>query len=297
MSVFHKGGAPMGDHEVIRVGSLTKERSISFPASDPKAGEIRRFVSKETPGTYKEAVEAKKECERRGDLPYAVFSTDPRTVAQATLKFEVTQESGKPFADAVHKLWKLAEEGHAPEREWYKEAHELAERIGRPWHETPQPSIVEALSRAAREDLMPLGFPTTSIAGGAQADLFTSPQILVKPRYLIINLSPQRIPPDYDPFAGLLVRDLRSGMRTLFAHYHPVPGSLFAPNAFPFRLDMGVANVGQMITLSLTSMLPYAVTVNAVLMCETPKEQVFGGARGEYGWSRVSVSDKRPLND
>jgi hypothetical protein len=190
-------------------------------------------------------------------LPYAVFSTDPRVVAHAELKFEVKRDQDKRFADAVQSLWRLAEAGHAPERDWYREAHELAERIGRPWRETPQPSIVEALASAAREDLIPLPFPPTTIASAEIKQIRAQSQVSMRPRYLVLDRSVA---------SYLHVKEIRVGRESVLAAYGDLPGALFSSDAFPFRLDMPTAPVACPIMIELVNVSGFEIMVTPAIL-------------------------------
>ncbi len=134
-------------------------------ASYARRAEARKIVTEHLPrileallGPNKPDKEALKEQEKRDmpmlhaprayDFPFTVFSTDPRVIAYAREKYELSgpldlsayQHLSKEalreaecnlrrarLTEAVTKLYHLGKEGHVPEAMWYEEAQILAE--------------------------------------------------------------------------------------------------------------------------------------------------------------------------
>jgi hypothetical protein len=206
----------------------------------------------------------------QGDLARMVFSTDPRVLAHARLRFEcvgpssggdtlklTSEEEVLRLREAVDKLWTLGEQGHEPEVLWYREAQALGERVGKPWHETPQPTLVEALARAQKSPLWPLGFQTLELSPHQHGFLVASPYIDFTGEYLTFSCGVGE---------QLLIHDVKIGNTSCMVSSSPMPGSLFASGAFPFRLQMEKARIGQQVRLYVENLSDVRLTVNAVLL-------------------------------
>ncbi len=201
-----------------------------------------------------------------GDLAYVVFTTDPRVLGRAREKYEVKpgtdaatcDAEAKHLRESVRKLWDLGEKGHAPEAGWLSEARTLGERVGKPWYEAPQPTLVEALGRHLTEELTPLGFEIKIIPPGAEGVLQADPQVAIRGRRLVLGTD--------EVARSLLVVDLKVGHDSCLASSAPIPGALFGPSAFPVLLQMRVAQIGHHVRLHVTNTSGATLTVSAVLL-------------------------------
>lgn len=198
------------------------------------------------------------------DFAYVVFATNAHVIAWARTKFEVQKDPENVLLKrAVLRLWHISK-GEAEKQRafpnakktnealWYEEARILADRVGKRWDTTPIPTLVEALSND--EMLHPIGFPTVLIPAGAMMQVFTQPQVCVRPRRLV--LGPEEVA------NALALHDLKVGKNSMFCNSSGIPGACFSEKAFPFRLDMDTCPISQRISLYLEnqSSLPVSVT-------------------------------------
>lgn len=216
------------------------------------------------------------------DLARSVFTTDPRVLQQARLRFECSgllpEEENARLREAVSKLWALGARGHEPEAIWYREAVVLGERVGKPWHETPQPTLVEALSRAASTPLWPLGFAPLVIGAGQMGTLEGHPQVPIAGRRLVIQ---------GDVASHLSVVDVKVGNHSYFVSSGPMPGCVFDERAFPLMLEMEVAQISQRVMVTLENVSDVSVTVRAVLLGVVPNASDY--------WSGMTQKRKKVL--
>lgn len=112
--------------------------------------------------------------------------------------------------------------------------------------------VVEREVSKAR--VVPLGFPTTAVAAGANADIQTQPQTLFRAQRLVIPS---------DIAGAVLVRDLRIGARSVLPNANPVPGRMFTETTVGGDMNLDTAQVSQIITLSITNTSAAAITFNA----------------------------------
>lgn len=103
----------------------------------------------------------------------------------------------------------------------------------------------------------PLGFPTTSIAAGASANVTATTQVLFRGRRLII---PSRIA------SSVLIDDFKVGKNSQFPSSGPVPGRAFTESAVGVDLALDTAQVAQSITLAVTNTSLAAINFNAALL-------------------------------
>lgn len=216
------------------------------------------------------------------DLARMVFSTDPRVLGYARLRYECggkgpdgggPEEDIRRLRDAVSKLWDLGVAGHDPEVVWYREAVTLGERVGRPWHETPQPTLVEALAREMREPLWSLGFTGTAVPAGTSAGIEACPQVVFKALRFVLNDEAARV---------LLIEDMKMGNQSCMVSSSPMPASLFSASAFPMRLCMPTCNISQRIRFQFHNPSGSSVYVNAVLLGRVPEDKPIKTQRSSW---------------
>jgi len=195
------------------------------------------------------------------DFAVVVFRTDHRVLKHVKTKWEVRLDAnGNPEdLDAWHRAmeacYELGKTGHAPEAEWYREAQELSERVGKRWDDTPIPTLVEALAR--KDGHWPLGFPTTTIPAGATIRIATQPQIPFRGRRLVLGAE--------EIASRLLVQDIRVGNTSYLCGCSAIPGAVFSDRAFPMWLKLPAAQVSQIVTLLLENVSGVNVSVTAML--------------------------------
>lgn len=115
-----------------------------------------------------------------------------------------------------------------------------------------------------RAPSFPIGFPTVTLERYGRATTRVQPQITVRPRRLVIE-APR----------GVLVEDIRVGNTSFMVASQPISASVFAPNAFPIDLAIFTCQVGQSLTINLSSEVDQQVTVRAIMFTdEVPHQQV-----------------------
>lgn len=195
------------------------------------------------------------------DFAVAVFRTDHRVLKHVKAKWEIVLDAnGNPenldaWRRAMEACYELGKAGHAPETEWYREAQELSERVGKRWDDTPIPTLVEALAR--KEGHWPLGFPTASVPAGAQVRICTQPQIPFRGRRLVLGTE--------EIASRFLVQDIRVGNTSYLCGCSAIPGSVFSDRAFPMWLKLPTAQVSQMVMLLLENVSGSLIGVSPML--------------------------------
>lgn len=112
--------------------------------------------------------------------------------------------------------------------------------------------LVEREPTKARE--YPLGFPTTAIPAGTTAIITSQPQVPFRARRLVIPS---------DIAGSILVNDLKIGKNSCFPSQNPVPGRMFAENAFGMDLNLDTAQISQVVVLNVTNTGKADLTFNA----------------------------------
>lgn len=192
------------------------------------------------------------------DLTFLVFSTDPRVLAKATLKWEISPDNEEAVRKAVAEAFEMAAEGKAPWHDWKLEAEILASRLGKDWKETPQPTLVEALNR--REKLQAFPFQEVVLAPAESKYVNMDPctpcagrRLLIKTDFWIGDL------------CGITVLDLKAGNLSYFHALGAIPGDIFSADAFPFWLSMGYVFPGQRVSMLLRNDTGAKIRVQSVL--------------------------------
>lgn len=103
----------------------------------------------------------------------------------------------------------------------------------------------------------PLGFPTTTIAGGASETITAQTQVIFRPRRLLIPS---------DIAGSLLVNDLKVGKNSMFPSADPIPARVFSENAVGVDLQLDTAQVSQLISLSIENTSGADVDFNACVI-------------------------------
>jgi hypothetical protein len=112
--------------------------------------------------------------------------------------------------------------------------------------------VVPRQATKARE--FPLGFPTTTIAAGATANVQTQPQVAFRGRRLVIPS---------DIAGALLVNDLKIGNASMFPNSNPIPGRMFSELAVGLDLNLDTAQISQVVSLNVTNTSAGSLTFNA----------------------------------
>lgn len=115
--------------------------------------------------------------------------------------------------------------------------------------------VVQRGVTKARE--FPLGFPTTSVAAAATANIQTQPQVPFRGRRLAIPS---------DIAGSILVNDLKIGNASMFPNSNPVPGRMFSELAVGIDLNLDTAQISQVVSLNVTNTSGAAVTFNAAII-------------------------------
>jgi hypothetical protein len=115
--------------------------------------------------------------------------------------------------------------------------------------------VVPRGATKARE--FPLGFPTTSIAAAATANIQTQPQVPFRARRLCIPS---------DIAGSILINDLKIGNASMFPNSNPVPGRMFTELGVGVDLNLDTAQISQVVSLNVTNTSGGAVTFNAGLI-------------------------------
>ena len=193
------------------------------------------------------------------DFARIVFSTDARVLRHVKAKAEIRGVEDEKDKEALRLTLGTAygrgAQGLAPEAEWYGEAQELSQRVGKRWDSTPQPTLVEALAR--KEDHWPLEFARLRLGPGESGYATARTQTLFRGRRLV--LGPVCVA-DH-----LVVMDLKVGNMMSICSGDPIPGCIFSDTAFPLWLTLDTAHPGQTICLGLTNTGPGLLDVMPVL--------------------------------
>lgn len=115
--------------------------------------------------------------------------------------------------------------------------------------------VVQRGVTKARE--FPLGFPTTTLAAAATANIQTQPQVPFRGRRLAIPS---------DIAGSILVNDLKIGNASMFPNSNPVPGRMFSELAVGIDLNLDTAQISQVVSLNVTNTSGGAVTFNAAII-------------------------------
>ena len=207
-------------------------------------------------------------------LQEIAFRTDPRVIEYAKRKGEVNTEDQSSLESAVSKVLEIAKRGNqSPEVIWWEEAGALAKRIGQRWAPPPPAvdltmngpykdagkHVAERIAQEARyfdeiRDVVKpvhspqrvmetmVAFPPTEIPCMSSIKISTQAYIPFRPRRLII---------DENFCRALLVKSIQIGKNHQLANVEPLPGSLFAPSAFPLTLQFDTIRLGQLATLEI----------------------------------------------
>jgi hypothetical protein len=94
--------------------------------------------------------------------------------------------------------------------------------------------------RSSREYVIGLG--STTIPGGAAANIGVQPQVLFRPERIVI---PSTIAADF------LITDIKVGKNSQLVAPGAIPATVFAENAFGVRLKMDTSQIAQFVTISV----------------------------------------------
>lgn len=104
----------------------------------------------------------------------------------------------------------------------------------------------------------PLGFPTTTVAGGnTTATISASPQVPFRGRRLIIPS---------DIAGAFLVNDLKVGKNSMFPTSNPVPARAFTELGVGTDLNLDTAQISQLISLSVQNTSGSSQDFNACII-------------------------------
>jgi hypothetical protein len=96
--------------------------------------------------------------------------------------------------------------------------------------------------RASREYALGLG--STSVAGGASANINVQPQVIFRPERLVV---PSNVAVDF------LITDIKVGKNSQLASTGALPAVMFTETAFGVRLKMDTAQISMFVTISVTN--------------------------------------------
>ena len=103
----------------------------------------------------------------------------------------------------------------------------------------------------------PLGFPTTTVNGGASATISAQPQVPFRGRRLLIPS---------DIAGSFLITDLKVGKNSMFPTSNPVPARAFTELGVGVDLNLDTAQISQLVSIGVTNTSGANLSFNACII-------------------------------